>query len=211
MKKIAIGLLCLVVISGLFFLYISWQNQQETQETKPSYETTKVMKEDLKVFIYAKGQIIQGENSWPDYKEYAAEVLVDELDITKVKKDQTVDIHVTALPDKTLTGKITSIDQNGIISGDVTQYKVSVMLDDESQLMANMHVTADILVDEQKDALTLLKQAVHTDDQKKKFVYLPTKNGKVRVFVETGAYNDKKIQITSGLKENETVIVADKK
>ncbi|WP_239257084.1 efflux RND transporter periplasmic adaptor subunit [Listeria ilorinensis] len=211
MKKIAIGLICLVVIGGLYFLYNSWQSQQESQEAKPSYETTKVVKENLKVNIHAKGQITKGENVWPDYKEYVAEVLVDELDITKIKKDQQVDIQVEALPNKTITGKVTSIDQTGIVSGDMTQYKVSVMMDDESQLMVNMHLTADILVDEQKDTLVLPKQAVHTDDQKKNFVYVPTKNGKVRVIIETGAYNDKKIQINAGLKENETVIVADKK
>ncbi|MBO9597320.1 MAG: efflux RND transporter periplasmic adaptor subunit, partial [Cohnella sp.] len=70
---------------------------------------------------------------------------VDELDIPKVKVDQEAQILVDALPDRTYTGKVVAIADEGTSSNGVASFDVTVRLSDITNLKVGMSAEADIL------------------------------------------------------------------
>lgn len=92
---------------------------------------------------------------------------MDELDIPNIKKDQEVKVTVTALPDKTYTGKVKEIAEQGQVQNGVSSFSVIISLDKTDDLKAGMTADASILVNEKKMHYTfqlkLFKKTVTTN------------------------------------------------
>lgn len=87
---------------------------------------------------------------------------VDELDIPKVKMDQTASILVDALPDQTYTGKVVEIADEGTSSNGVASFDVTVLLDDIANLKVGMSAEADIMTASKTNVLMLPIDAVQS-------------------------------------------------
>ncbi len=136
---------------------------------------------------------------------------VDEADIGKVYLGQPARIKVESFRDKTFLGRVTRIAPLGVEKDNVTTFEVRVSIENPGgELKANMTANAEVLLDEHKNVLAVPEQAVHFDHDQKATVQIPDpkqKTGRREVAVTTGLSNGNKIEILSGLKENDQVVL----
>jgi HlyD family secretion protein len=136
---------------------------------------------------------------------------VDESDIGKVYLGQAARIKVQSFPDRTFYGKVTKIAPLGVEKDNVTTFEVQISIDNPGgELKANMTANAEIVLEEHKKVLTIPEQAVLYDKDRNASVWVPDAHGKDghRVAsVKTGLSNGSRVEITSGLKSGDTVIL----
>lgn len=136
---------------------------------------------------------------------------VDESDIGKVYLGQPARIKVQSFPDRTFYGKVTKIAPLGVEKDNVTTFEVQISIDNPGgELKANMTANAEVVLEEHKKVLTIPEQAVLYDKDRKASVWVPDPHGKDGhriVNVKTGLSNGSRIEITSGLKSGDTVIL----
>lgn len=148
-----------------------------------------------------------------DLSEVTFEMSVDELDVGRVKVGQTVNVTADAIEGKTFTGKVTNISLQSSQSNGVTNYPVTVTLDEVGDLLPGMNVDGTIILDQVDDALMLPVDSlmrgnrvyVKDDSVTRQQGNIPA--GFKAVDVETGISNDDYVQITSGLSEGDEVYV----
>lgn len=158
---------------------------------------------------------------------------IDELDIGKVKVGQQVQITADALDGQTFTGHVDKVNINGSSSSSttasasgtttssssgVTTYPVTVIIDDPGSLLPGMNVTADIMVENATNVLSIPVDAV----QRGNTVLVPDQgafdqNGQLAdasklrsVSVTLGRNDEDYIEVLSGLKEGDTVVIENK-
>jgi HlyD family secretion protein len=136
---------------------------------------------------------------------------VDESDIGKVFLGQPARIKVESFRDKTFLGKVTRIAPLGVEKDNVTTFEVRVSIDNPGgELKANMTANAEILLDEHKNVLTVPEQAVKYDKDRNATVDVPDptqKDGRRTVAIKAGLSDGTRIEVVSGLKENDPVIL----
>lgn len=136
---------------------------------------------------------------------------VDESDIGKVYLGQPARIKVQSFPDRTFYGKVTKIAPLGVEKDNVTTFEVQISIDNPGgELKANMTANAEVVLEEHKHVLTVPEQAVLYDKDRKASVWVPDPHGKDGhrvVSVKTGLSNGSRVEITSGLKAGDTVIL----
>lgn len=148
-----------------------------------------------------------------DLSEVTFEMSVDELDVGRVQVGQTVNITADAIEGKTFTGKVTNISLQSSQSNGVTNYPVTVTLDEVGDLLPGMNVDGTIILDQVDDALMIPVDSlmrgnrvyVKDDSVTEQKGNVPA--GFKAVEVETGISNDDYVQITSGLSEGDEVYV----
>lgn len=139
---------------------------------------------------------------------------IDELDISKIQIGQNVTITADALPGETYTGVVKRIGINGMASGGVTSYPVTVRITDFGRLLPGMNVTADIQIENAKNLLTIPLAAVSRGNTV--LVADPAAKGDTddgvpagyrRIVVTLGRSDDEYIEVVSGLAETDSVAI----
>lgn len=136
---------------------------------------------------------------------------VDELDVKKVKEGQTVNITADALEGVNFTGIVTNISLESTSNNGVTQYPVTVRIDNTGDLLPGMNVTGEIIIDEAKNVLAIPSDAlmrgdvVYVKDSSVKEAVGNIPAGFKEVHVETGLTDGNYIEIKSGLTGDEEV------
>ena len=115
---------------------------------------------------------------------------------------------------QTFTGVVTKVSVVGTTSGGTTTYPVTVRIDDTEGLRPGMNVDAEIVLSSADDVLAIPSLAVNrgntvliTSDSPSAANALDQEapDGYVYVQVETGVSDDSYIEVTSGLREGDTV------
>ena len=136
---------------------------------------------------------------------------VDESDIGKVYLGQGARIKVQSFPDRTFYGKVTKIAPLGVEKDNVTTFEVQISIDNPGgELKANMTANAEVVLEEHKHVLTVPEQAVIYDKDRNASVWVPDPHGKDGhsvVKVKTGLSNGSRVEIISGLKAGDTVVL----
>jgi RND family efflux transporter MFP subunit len=139
---------------------------------------------------------------------YEADVTVAESDISSVEVGQKVSMSFDALTDFTLTGKVTRVDTVGTNSSGVVSYTAIITPDVmDAKVKSGMTVTANIITETAADVLAVPSTAVKTSNGGS-YVQILQNGLPVNVTVETGLVSDSYTEITSGLTENEKIIVS---
>lgn len=134
-------------------------------------------------------------------------VTISELDATKITSGQKATVTFDALPNQTFTGKVAGINTAGTISGGVTTYPATIVLDTPNDLiLPNMSATANIITNIRPNVLLVPSGAVISGANGPTVKVLQN-NLPIDVPVTIGASSDTETEITSGLKEGQTVIV----
>ena len=150
-----------------------------------------------------------------DLSEVTFEMSVDELDVRSVKVGQKVEITADAIEGKTFTGTVTNISLESVQSNGVTNYPVTVTLDEVGDLLPGMNVDGRIILSEAADTLMVPVDAlmrgnrVYVRDDSVTEAQGSVPAGFRAVEVETGLVNDEYVEILSGLSEGETVYVSE--
>ena len=95
-----------------------------------------------------------------DLSTMTLEMSVDELDVSSVKVGQSVEITADAVEGETFTGTVTNVSLQSSYSNGVTNYPVTVTLDDTGSLLPGMNVDAKIILDSSENALVIPDSAL---------------------------------------------------
>lgn len=150
-----------------------------------------------------------------DLSQLTFEMSVDELDVQSVKVGQTVEVTADAYEGQAFTGQVTNVSLASSYSNGVTNYPVTVTLEETGDLLPGMNVDGSIILDEASDALVVPTDALMRGNR----VYV--KDGTVTesegsvpagfraAEVETGLINDDYVEIISGLSEGDEVYLSE--
>jgi len=148
----------------------------------------------------------------PDLTRMSVNVKIHESYIKKVKKGLKARITVDAFPDETLTGEITKVgvlpdSQNRWMSPDLKVYLTTVTIDGTHDwVKPGMSAKVEILVNRLEDVVYVPIQAVSPDNGKQ-ICYVAGGFKPERREGEVGEFTDEFIQIKSGLKAGELVLL----
>jgi HlyD family secretion protein len=136
---------------------------------------------------------------------------VDEADIGRVRLGQRARITTETFRERVFEGRVTQISPIGVERDNVTTFEVEVSIDNPGQeLKANMTANAEIILEELADSLLVPEAAVVYDAKKSAFVDVvdpAEKTGRRRVPVKAGVGNGTRMQILSGVKEGDKVVL----
>lgn len=135
-----------------------------------------------------------------------ATVNLTEIDVAKVKPGQKVTLTLDALPDKTFTGKVSTVNTNGSVASGVTTYPTTITFDTSvDTIYPNMGVNATIITDIKDNVILVPSSAVQTTNGQS--VIRVMRNGQItQVPVEIGSSNDTQTEIISGVNVGDEVI-----
>lgn len=133
-------------------------------------------------------------------------VNLTEIDTPKVEIGDKVTVTIDALPDKTFTGTVVSINTVGSVSSGVTTYPATIRLDvPDPAIFSNMAAEANIIVATSNDTLIVPSSAVKKED-KTPYVQI-MKNGQPETnAVEIGISNTTQTEILSGLAQGDVIV-----
>lgn len=136
-----------------------------------------------------------------------SQVNISEIDSVSVSEGQKATLTLDAFPNQTFTGKVVSINTNGVTSSGVTTYPAVISFDTgNDHLYPNMSVTAKIITKIKNEVILVPSGAVQTSNGESTVRVL--KNNQVSlVTVETGESNDTQTEIISGISEGEIIII----
>ncbi|WP_378954549.1 efflux RND transporter periplasmic adaptor subunit [Pelosinus sp. sgz500959] len=142
-----------------------------------------------------------------DMSKMQIKVLVDESDIGKVKAGQEVSFSVDSYTNKTFTGKVTKISRSATTSSNVVYYPVYVDVDaTENLLYPTMTARVTINIGERKNTLVVPLAAVK-EEKGQKYVEVMVSGKSQKSPVNLGLSDDEQVEILSGLREGDNVIV----
>ena len=136
---------------------------------------------------------------------------VDEADIGHVQLGQTARITTETFRDRVFTGRVTEISPIGTEKDNVTTFAVEVSIDNPGkELKANMTANAEIILEEFPDSLLVPEAAVTYDAKRNAFVDVldpASRTGRRHVPVKVGVGNGTRIQVLSGIKAGEKLVL----
>jgi membrane fusion protein, macrolide-specific efflux system len=144
-----------------------------------------------------------------DTSAYDANLTLAESDVSDVQVGQKAVITFDALPDLTLSGKVTRVDSTGTNNSGVVSYTVIVTPDVmDPSVKGGMTSSVNIITDVAADVLAAPSTAIKTANDGTKYVQILQNDQPTNVTVETGISNDSYTEITSGLTEGQEIIVS---
>jgi HlyD family secretion protein len=136
---------------------------------------------------------------------------VDEADIGQVRLGQTARITTETFRGRVFTGRVTQISPIGIERDNVTTFEVEVSIENPGgELKANMTANAEIILEELANSLLIPEAAVTYDNARNASVDIAdagARNGRRRIPVKVGVGNGTRIQVLSGVKAGEKVVL----
>lgn len=142
-----------------------------------------------------------------DPNSVRVDVTVDESDVSKLSLGKTAQVAFDALPDTRLPAKVVGISPSANVQQGVVTYLVSLNLEVEGvYLPAGMTANATITVDQRDNVLLVPNRAVRTQGRNRVVEVLANGKPETRT-VTIGMSNDQFTEVTSGLQENEQVII----
>ncbi len=142
----------------------------------------------------------------PDLTSMQIKCFVNEIDISKVKTDQPVEITVDAFPDKKLTGKVISVANIGeeMRSSSAHVFEVIIKVDgSDEDLRPSMSTQNTIITNVLDSVIHIPLECLHSQDSLT-FVYT---DGYKQV-IETGVSNEDAIVVTKGLEPNQMIYLS---
>lgn len=148
----------------------------------------------------------------PDMREMAVKVNIHESAVQRVAVGQRAAVSIDAFPDARLEGVVTKVavvadSANSFMNPDLKVYPTTIKIDGEFDwLRPGMSAEVEILVDRLDDVVYVPLQAVSYFDDKR-VVYLPGIGEPQMQEVETGTFSESFIEITSGLRAGDEVLL----
>ena len=141
-----------------------------------------------------------------DISEVYAEVGLPETVINSIDESQTVEVEVASIPGQKFTGTITGISPQTSAGKQTYQAKIAIP-NQSGELKGGMFASVKFKTDSVSDALYLPVSSVK-DSAGESYVYIVGDDGRAHKRVVTeGLANDENVEITSGLKVGDQVVV----
>jgi multidrug efflux pump subunit AcrA (membrane-fusion protein) len=142
----------------------------------------------------------------PDLTKMITKTYVNEIDISKIKSGQPVDISIDAFPDKKLTGKVTEVANIGeqIQGSNAKVFEVKIIVNEyDTILRPAMTTKCTIITSVVENSMFIPLESVHTQDSIS-YVFIDGRRQEVRL----GESNENEIILKEGLAENEKIYLS---
>jgi multidrug efflux pump subunit AcrA (membrane-fusion protein) len=142
----------------------------------------------------------------PDLTQMNSKIYVNEVDISKVKKGQEVEVSIDAFPDKLFQGNVVSIANIGqqLRNQDAKVFEVIVELDGTDPALRPAMTTGNtIITREYDDQAYIPLETLHQDSLS--YVFVNRKGKDYRQEVLTGPSNENNIIVHLGLEPGEKI------
>ncbi len=100
-----------------------------------------------------------------DLSSMTLDISVDELDVRDVEVGQTVQVTADAIEGEVFTGTVTNVSLQGSYSNGVTNYPVTVTLEETGELRPGMNVDAVIVLEASENAICIPVGALQRGDR----------------------------------------------
>jgi len=144
----------------------------------------------------------------PNLTEMMSKTYVNEIDISKIKIGQKVEIGVDAFPEMKYSGEVTEVANIGeqMRNSNAKVFEVKIRVNEFDSILRPAMTTKNIInTSIIPDVLYLPIECVHTADSIS-FVYRV--GGQVRQQIKTGVSNENQIIVKEGLKEGDEVYLS---
>ncbi len=139
----------------------------------------------------------------PNLTEMVSKTYVNEIDISKVKVGQHVDMGIDAFPEKKFTGLVTEVANIGeqMKNTNAKVFEVVIEVNEFDSVMRPAMTTKNIIItDVIENALFIPIECIHTQDT---ITYVVSGNKRQQVIV--GKTNENEIIIKAGLEEDDNI------
>jgi multidrug efflux pump subunit AcrA (membrane-fusion protein) len=205
-------------------------NMQEVtaslQQTERRYEQIKDILKQFRIYAPKSGMVIHRRNwdgskqgigstiqtgwnnvvaSLPNLTEMISKTYVNEIDISKVRMGQRVEIGVDAFPDRRYTGEVTEVANIGeqLRNSNAKVFEVRIFVNESDTILRPAMTTKNtIITDVIPDAVFIPLESVHTQDTIS-FVYRAGRQ--VKQQVRLGRSNENEIEVLEGLLEGDMI------
>ncbi|MCL2097764.1 MAG: efflux RND transporter periplasmic adaptor subunit [Bacteroidales bacterium] len=143
----------------------------------------------------------------PDLSVMQSKTYINEIDISKIKKDQQVRVGIDAFPDKSYTGVVTEVSNIGeqLKNTDAKVFEVVVRVNESDPILRPAMTTSNqIITTTFADTLFIPIEALFGSDT---LLYVYRTNG-TRQVVVPGDMNENFVIITAGLKERDELFLS---
>ncbi len=137
---------------------------------------------------------------------------VDEIDIGKMKLDKKAIINIDAYPDTKINAVVQHIYYESKTVNNVTVYEVDLLPEEVPQFFrSGMNATIDFIDESKDDVLLVPVDSVHKEKGESYVLLKQDGQEPLRSRVTLGISDDKNIQVLSGVKQSDTLIIMAKK
>lgn len=146
----------------------------------------------------------------PDLSQMISHTYVNEVDISKIKKGQKVEIGIDAFPNKKFTGQVIEVANVGeeLPKTDAKVFEVVIDIQGtDTTLRPSMTTSNKIITNEIENAIFIPLEALHSNDTA---TYVFKKDGRriTKQEVKTGPSNENQIVILEGLKAQDEIYLS---
>ena len=145
----------------------------------------------------------------PDLSDMVSKTYVNEVDISRVRKGQDVEVKVDAFPDKNYTGTVIQVANIGeqLKGYDAKVFEVIVQVhQSDSILRPAMTTSNEVITDVLPDKVFIPLEALHSDSTS--FVYGRDQGRIVKFEVVPGVANADEVVIDHGLSEGDQIFLS---
>ena len=147
----------------------------------------------------------------PDMSSMISKTYVNEVDINKIKIDQTVDIQVDAFADKSFKGRVVEIANIGeqLQKFDAKVFEVIIELNETDTILRPAMTTSNQIITKTfSNVLHIPLEALHSTDSAT-YVFKELASGEIiKQEVISGSVNDNSIIIKYGVKKGATLLLS---
>jgi HlyD family secretion protein len=143
-----------------------------------------------------------------DPESFWFESYVEDVEALRISSGMKAYVELDAYPDKTIQGEVIFVSPVAELdSNDLATYKVIVSMNDpDFELLSDMAGSSNLVSEEVKDVLKISNSAVKTKNGKQVVIVREGGELKERI-IKTGFTNGKIVEVESGLKMGEEVII----
>ncbi len=199
-----------------------YQQQKQIELTKLDISNLQKKIADSSIKANIKGKIVKLDAIEGQYPSVGSVILIqdttnliielkaNQYDAVNLELGQKARITVNGL-DKEYEGHVTKISETAAIEVINTGKEINVLteitIDNADQLLkAGYEADAEIILSEKSGSIAVNYEAIQTDEQGNKYIFVVEDNIAKKRTVETGLETDFEIEILSGLKEGEIYI-----
>lgn len=162
----------------------------------------------------SKGELISVNETMIEMLSPYYEINVDvpEVDVTKIKIGNEAEVSLSAIgKDNKLEGVVLRIDPVSTNIQDVVYYKVNIGIKETGSDLLKPGMSADVLIltDTRNNVISIPTRSILTNEETKEKYVKILKNGEIeeRIIITGMRADNALVEITSGLEENEEVIL----
>ncbi len=135
-------------------------------------------------------------------------VNLTETDVPKVAIGNKATVTFDALPNKTYSGSVISIDTAGAVSSGVTTYPATIALSTATtSILPNMAASANIITAVKNNVMLVSTGAVKQADDGTMYVEIMREGKPVSQTITTGLQSDTQTEVVKGLNVGDTVVI----